>query len=36
MTYFVIFLAGIYAIINNPYTEFVLLDTNYNMSNPNI
>ena len=30
MTYFVIFLADISAIFNNPYTGFVLLDTNYN------
>ena len=29
MTYFVIFLADIPATFNNPYTEFVLLDTNY-------
>ena len=29
MTYFVIFLADISATFNNPYTEFVLLDTNH-------
>ena len=30
MIYFVIFLADISSIFNNPYTKFVLLDTNYN------
>jgi hypothetical protein len=30
MAYISIFLTDISAIINNPYAEFVLLDTNYN------
>ena len=29
MTYFVILLADISAIINDPFTGFILLDTNY-------
>ena len=32
LQYFIIFLADISAIFSNPYTTFVLLDTDYNVS----